>query len=197
MSRPLIRAALAALLVLPFAASVALGHAELESAAPGPNDEVVGSRSELVAQFSQNLDASRTSLEVRDAAGTRVARGGEPGDGPREFRLALPELEPGTYEVRWTSFSKEDGELARGSYKFTVAAAPSPTPSPTAPPSKAPTEPPTPAPSAIATPAPTVAPAPGGDAGTAGDSGALLIPILASLLVVGGLGAWLLRRRPR
>ncbi len=129
------------LLALAFAlllAPAVVAHAELESATPGPDDEVVGSPTELVTQFSQNLDPSRTTLEVRDAAGTRIARGGEPGDGKREFRLALPELAPGEYEVRWTSYSSEDQELARGSYTFTVLPAPSPTPSATPSPSARP-----------------------------------------------------------
>src|SRR3990172_333331 len=69
-------------------------------APPGPGEEVAGSPSELVATFNQDLDPSRTSLEVRDALGASLARGGELGQGSREFRLILPRLGPGEYEVR-------------------------------------------------------------------------------------------------
>ena len=109
MPRLVLRALVCAGLLSSLAAPV-LGHAALESATPGPGDRVTGSPMELVAQFSQDLDPTRTSLEVRDATGARVARGGDPGNTPREFRLDLPELAPGKYEVRWTSSSTEDGE---------------------------------------------------------------------------------------
>jgi methionine-rich copper-binding protein CopC len=99
---------LAALVLAP---AVALGHAELDSATPGPGDEVVGSPAEIVATFTQDLDMSRTAMTVWDAADTIVAEGPVLGEGPRELRLALPELAPGEYEVRWTSFSAEDSEL--------------------------------------------------------------------------------------
>ncbi len=194
MLRPLFRAAIAAFLLVAIAAPAALAHAELESASPGPDDRVTGSPAELVARFSQDLDASRSSLEVRDVSGRRVVRGGELGSGPREFRLNLPELEPGMYEVRWASFSKEDGELARGSYTFTVVAAPSPTPTATLAPSATP--------SPTATPV-TPAPSPGGSATPGGgdtsgaSGGSLVVPILASLLVIVGFGTWMFRRRPR
>lgn len=198
MLRPLFRAAIAAFLLIALPAPAALAHAELDSASPGPDDRVTGSPAELVARFSQDLDASRSSLEVRDVSGRRVVRGGELGSGPREFRLELPELEPGVYEVRWMSFSKEDGELARGSYTFTVVAAPSPTPTATPTPMLAPSATPSPTETQV-----TSAPSPSGSA-TAGRSdtsgasgGSVVVPILASLLVVLGFGTWMFRRRPR
>lgn len=194
MARPFIRAVICAAL-LSLLASPVLAHAELVSATPGPGDEVEGSPTELVATFNQDLDPTRTSLEVRDASGATVARGGELGDGPRKFRLALPELAPGEHEVRWTSFSAEDGELARDSYTFTVVAAPSPSPSPSPLPSTSPMPSSPPSPTPIAdTPAPSPSAAPGGDAAAGGD-GLTILPILAAAAVIGGLAVWLLRRR--
>jgi methionine-rich copper-binding protein CopC len=181
---------LAALLALP---SAVLAHAELASATPGPGDEVVGSPDEIVAAFTQDLDMSRTAMEVRNAAGQTVAEGPVLGDGPRELRLALPELPPGEYEVRWTSFSAEDGELERGSYTFTVLPAPSPTPAPTPVPTVAVTAaPPTvpPATPSAAPPTATAAPSPPDDRGVAA-----LLPIGIAAIVLLGVGAWLLRRR--
>jgi len=186
-------------LLLLLHASPALAHAALVSASPGPGDEVTGSPDELVAQFNQDLDPSRTSIEVRDASGATIARGGELGAGPREFRLALPDLAPGEYTVRWTSFSAEDGELARDTYTFTVVAAASPSPSPSRSPS------PSPSSSAVATawpsstpgpatPAPSPSPTAGNTTSASGD-GLAIVPILAAALVVAGLAVWLLRRR--
>ena len=193
MTRPFVIALVCAAL-MSLLATPALAHAELVSATPGPGEEVESSPSELVATFNQDLDTSRTSLEVRDVTGSAVAKGGELGDGPREFRLALPRLAPGKYTVRWTSFSAEDGELARDSYTFTVLAAPSPSPSPTPnpTPSVSTSASPTPVP-AMPSPSPVATPLPGGT-DAAGD-GVILIPILATSLVVGAIGVWLLRRR--
>lgn len=196
MVRSLPRAAVVAALLLIVHTSPALGHAAFVSGSPGPGDEVVRSPAELVISFNQNLDPSRTSLEVRDAAGTTVAKGGAIGDGPREFRLPLPELPPGQYTVRWTSFSAEDGELARDSYTFTVVAPPSPSPSPSPSPTRSATAvEPTPSASPVpATPAPSPGAASGGEASADAD-GLVVLPILAAALVVGGLLVWLLRRR--
>lgn len=191
MTRPLLGALVCAALMSLIAAP-ALAHAELVSATPGPGSEVESSPPELVATFNQDLDTSRTSLEVRDASGAAVAKGGELGDGPREFRLALPRLAPGKYSVRWTSFSAEDGELARDSYTFTVLAAPSPSPTPTPTPSVSTSPSPTPV-AATPSPSPDATPLPGGT--DAGGDGVVLLPILAASLVVGALGVWLLRRR--
>lgn len=149
---PFARAVLGAslLLLLPFA--TALGHAELDTASPGPGDSIAGSPPELVARFTQDLRPDRTSLELRDPEGQTIAKGGKDPDRPRVQRMPLPSLVPGEYEVRWVSFSAEDGELARGKYRFTVVDAPA-TPSPA---------PMSPAPCPTVTPdasqAPTVAP---------------------------------------
>jgi methionine-rich copper-binding protein CopC len=127
--RALLGAALSAL--FPFA--IVSAHAELDSASPGPDEVVTGSPAALVATFTQDLAADRTSIEVRDAAGETIARGGKDPDSDRAQRVDLPPLEPGIYEVRWVTYSSEDDELARGTYRFTVTAAevsPTPCPSP-------------------------------------------------------------------
>jgi copper resistance protein C len=193
--------ALACALLLSSLASPAVAHAALVSATPGPGDRISASPTELVAQFSQNLDPSRTSLEVRDASGTRVVRGGELGGGPREFRLDLPILDPGVYEVRWTTYSTEDGEIARDTYTFEVLAAPSPSPAstPTATPlsSASPSALPSPSPSPTPQPGnPSVSPSSAPDSGdsASGIDGSIVIPIVVALAAVGGFGLWALRR---
>lgn len=197
MARSLLRAAaVAALMLLLIPSAPVFAHAAFVSGTPGPGDEVVGSPAELVVTFSQDLDASRTSLNVRDSSGESLARGGEIGDGPREFRLAFPELPPGTYEVRWTSFSAEDGELARDRYTFTVLAAPSPSPSPSPTPAPTPSSAPSPSPTPVVpTPVPSASAAASSVDGATGGDGVVVVPILAAALVVGGIAVWLLRQR--
>ena len=194
--RRVVRALTCALLLSALAWPV-LGHAELEGATPGPGDEVTGSPTVLVARFSQDLDPGRTSLEVRDSSGARVARGGELGDGPREFRLGLPELAPGQYEVRWTSFSTEDGELFRDTYTFEVLAAPSPSPTPSATPDERPSASLSPSPPPSSAPPASPSPSPGlsapGEA-TSDLDASVLLPIVVALAAVGAFGLWALRR---
>jgi methionine-rich copper-binding protein CopC len=199
----IVRAALAASVLLVVATSSVLAHAQLDTADPGPDDVVTGSPTELVATFTQDLDMSRTSLSVRAPDGSHVADGGtvDPAD-PRRLTLELPELAPGEYEVRWTTFSSEDSELARGRYTFTVEAAASPTPSvaPSAsdeavasPDGSAATSP-SPVTSLAPTPQPSATAAPGTP--PADDSGTgVLLPIVIAGVVIGGVAAWMLRRR--
>lgn len=183
-------------------ASPAAAHAEYESSTPASGETVAGSPDELVVRFTQDLDAARSSLVVATAAGDEVASGGEPGDDPRELRLALPELAPGAYDVRWTSWSAEDNEGHRGTFTFTVAPAPTPTPTtePTPTPARSPTDSPTPTPTSTPTPERTSSPSPSPstapDGSSAGASDAsLVLPIVAALVAVAALGGWLRRRR--
>ena len=179
---------LAGMLLMPCGA---LGHSELDTATPGAGDEVVGSPDDIVATFSQDLDMSRTTMTVRNAAGEVVAEDPVLGDGPRELILTLPELAPGEYEVRWVSFSAEDDELGRGRYTFTVLPAPTPTPSSNVTATAAPTTAPVTAPPPTSGPTPVASLPPGPDDGGV----AALLPIGIAAVVVIGLGAWLLRRR--
>jgi methionine-rich copper-binding protein CopC len=162
--RALTGAALSALLPLAFASA----HAELDSASPGPDEVVAGSPPRLVARFTQDIAAERTSIEVRDADGQTVARGGKDPDRARVQRVELPPLQPGTYEVRWVTFSTEDDELARGRYRFTVTDAPA-TPAPTL-------ALPEPCPSPVASPAPIGSDAPIGSAAPIASPAASAIP---------------------
>ncbi len=197
--RLLPRAVLAVALVLAMPAAV-FAHAHLDTADPAPDAVVTEVPDELVATFTQDLDASRSSMELRDADGDVVATGEKDPNEARTMRMPLPALEAGTYEVLWTSFSAEDGELDRGTYTFTVeaAATPSPSPSPTASAtataSASPTATATPSPSPSASPSASAAPSAGD---TGGDGAAALLPIVAAVAVAGGLGLWLLRGRAR
>ena len=185
--------ALAVVVALPAAAAA---HAQLDTADPGPDTVITELPDELVATFTQDLDPAGSSIELRDASGDVLATGDKDPAEDRTMRMPLPDLGPGTYEVRWTTDSAEDGEIERGTWTFTVEApSPSPTPSPrqTAPPRPTTARPATPSPPArTPTPAPTE-----GDIGDPSNvsGAAVLLPILAAVAVAAGLGAWLVRSR--
>jgi methionine-rich copper-binding protein CopC len=169
---------------------------------PTPADEAMvdGSPPEVSGTFTQDLVPDSSAMQLRTIDGEVVAEGvPDPADPRRMAITDLPELSAGEYEVRWTTISAEDDEVARGTWTFTVAATPTPTaaPSPTATPSAtaAPSVDPSPTPVPTATPAPS----PSGDGGTGtGDTTAdAILPIIIALALVALVGGFLLTRRNR
>ncbi len=195
--RPVAAVALAALCLLTSAPSVAVAHAELDTVTPA-DKSTVPEPSQIVMTFTEDLDASASNIRVVDASGAVVAQGGTVSStDPREMTLALSSLAPGAYTVRWTSKSAADGDVARGTTTFTATAATPPPPSapPSVDPSTASAEPSVaPSPSAAPSDSPLAS---SGGTGTTASSTDTLIPIVVAIVVLGGFGAWLLRRRSR
>jgi len=189
------RGALAGLVVALLLALPAgvVAHSELETANPPDGAMLTAPPAEIVLTFSATLDPAKSSVTLHDPAGIEVAKGGVDTASDRVMLLIPPSsMAPGTYEIRWTS-AATDGDLLRGTLHFELAApTPTPTPAPTATPTIAPSASPTPS------PAPSASPSPSASTGPASASGGdVLLPILAALLVVGVLGAVLLRGRSR
>jgi copper resistance protein C len=188
---------LVAMVLLILAPSTVLGHAELDTISPA--DKSSGpSPTEIVGTFVQNLDPSKSSFALVDSTGTVVAKGGQvASDDVRTMTLPLTApLAPGAYEIRWTTVSTEDGELARGTTTFTVVAAtpsPSVAPSASASPSAAPSASASPSAEPVASPSPS----PSGGGGTPTSASDAVIPVIAALIVLGALGLWLIRGRSR
>jgi methionine-rich copper-binding protein CopC len=194
-ARVLALAAIAAFLLL--FPTIAAAHAELDVPTPKDGATVEGSPDEVSGTFTQKINPDGSSLVLRDTNNAVVARGGpDPDDDKRMVISDLPELAIGSYEVQWTTVSAEDGELARGTWSFTVAAAlktPG-TPAPTA--TAAPTAAATPSatPEATAAPTPAATPAPTDQTGAGSD---VVLPIIVALAIVLVAAALLLSRRGR
>jgi methionine-rich copper-binding protein CopC len=171
-----------------------LGHAELATVTPADKSTVQGPPEEIVMTFTQNLDPLKSSIVVVDAAGKVLVQGGIIAGSPREMYLPLPgPLPVGAYEIRWTTFSSEDQEQARGTTTFTVAAAASVAPSTaTESPSAGASVAPSGAPSVVVSAAPSSPPTT-----PAASTNDAVIPIIVALIVLAGLGMWLLRGRAR
>lgn len=166
--------AMAALLLSP---ATAAAHAVLIETIPEDGATVEGTPEDLLAVFDEAIGADGSSLSIRDAAGERLAVGRVDPDDPTRLGIHdVPELAPGAYEMRWTAMSA-DGDIERGSWRFTVAAAATPEPA------AVPTVPPAPSPSATD---------PSGSSG--GDA---ILPIVAGLAVVLIGTGYLLSRRGR
>jgi copper resistance protein C len=176
-------------------AGPALAHAELVTSDPADKAQLDTPPTTVTLDFSETLDGSKSSFKLVGPDGSTIGTGGM--TGPKEMTLAGLTLAPGAYAIRWTSASAEDGDIARGELSFTVlAAAPSPSAaaSASAPPSAgaaSPSPAPTVAPSAPPAPTPT----PSADSQqTASTGSGVLVPIIVAVLIVAGIGAWVIRR---
>ena len=188
---------LAALLLALAGASATLAHAELVASDPADGEVLDASPTTIRLAFSENLDPAKKLVPAARTDGAPSGRGTR--QRPRRCRsVASPP--DGTYTIKWTSASADDGDIERGQFTFTVQLAASPPPSEppsasTAPSASAPasTAPsiaaPSTAPSVAPTPAPSAAPA-----APASSTSDVLLPIVIGLLLVAGVGAFVLRR---
>jgi copper resistance protein C len=197
------RAAAAAMLALLVAAVLPAGvgaHSELVTSDPADGATLTDTPREISGDFSEELDAARSVMELRAPDGSVLATGRVPAGGPatRMAIVDLPEIAAGAYEVRWTTVTADDDGVERGTFRFTLVAA-TPSPSPTAAPS------PTPEPSLIARPSPTLAPAPSPTPPpapsptpgpvTGSTTGDVAVPLAVLAAILAGGGVWLVRRR--
>lgn len=177
-----------------------LGHAELDTASPADKSTVTGSPPEIVFTFTEPVDPKKSSLKLVDSGGAIVADGSmvDPADA-KKMHLVVPTQPPGTYTVRWTTASALDGDIAHGTTTFTIVAATpslSVAPSAAASTSAAASEAASPS-TAPASPSPAPSPSSSGGGGTPTSTSDAVIPVLGALIVLAGLGLWLLRSRSR
>ena len=191
-------------------AAPALAHADLVSSTPEDGSELASPPTSVELAFSEGLDAGKSSFRLIGPDGD-VGTGTASKDGSSTMLLDGLVLAPGAYRIKWTA-AAEDGHVERGSLGFTVSApteAPvTPSPVPTTVPTAGATTTPTTAPptEAPSTTAPTAQPASASPAGSpatvegepAAASGTdVLIPIVVGLVLVAGVGAFVLRRSRR
>lgn len=119
-----------ALMVIALAAVVfaptVLAHAEMASCTPPINGTVEHAPEKVVCKATQGLDPKGSSLQVFDAAGTRVDKGDSQVDLNDPDRLTImvsldtSKMKDGVYTVKWVTVSLEDGDQASGEFTFTV-----------------------------------------------------------------------------
>jgi copper transport protein len=104
------------------AATPAGAHAVPAAMVPAPNARLAATPPEVVIRFTERVEARPSTLEVLDARGQRVDRGGatvDPAD-PWRYRVALPSLPSGAYTVSWRVLSADDGHVTSGAHVFTI-----------------------------------------------------------------------------
>lgn len=110
----------AVLLAILATAGPAFGHAKLLASSPAANAQLTEAPKTLSLTFSEaaqlgvlKLTSSGKELPLlRDHAAKPAA----------SVTIALPALEPGTYEIEWSALAADDGHVTKGRFSFTVAA---------------------------------------------------------------------------
>jgi copper resistance protein C len=179
--------------------AIVVAHAELETSTPADGSTVQSPfDGPIVLRFTEALaEGSEADLLGSDGSTIASADVDQPG-ATMTFELAS-DLDPGEYEVRWTGVA-QDGHVDRGTFGFSVAAAPptpEPTPEPTPTATATPSTPAETSPPATVAPSVSPAPSPTVDGGASAGAGDVLLPIIVALLVVGMGGIYLLTRRNR
>ena len=98
-------------------AAAAHAHASLDRASPRVGSTVRSPPREVTLWFSQKIEPSFSSAQVRDSSGARVDQGGRV-DGS-VLHVPVKSLPPGTYKVHWRVLSV-DTHTTEGNFSFRV-----------------------------------------------------------------------------
>ena len=117
-----IAASLLASILTAAATTAAFAHAELETSLPAANATVKEAPKTIEIDFSEELNAKLSKIEVQDSMGMTVDKGDShvASDNAKHLSVDLNALGAGTYKVLWTSVASDDGHKLTGSYSFTV-----------------------------------------------------------------------------
>jgi methionine-rich copper-binding protein CopC len=112
---------LLAVFTLAAAASVAQGHARVESSQPKPDSEFQAAPKEIRLQFNETIEPAFSKIELVDPkqAQVKLPRPELDKANPKVMFSPLPALAPGRYQVRWTAMS-HDGHKVKGQFAFRV-----------------------------------------------------------------------------
>ena len=112
---------IAGMLLLAAVVPRAEAHAFLDHSEPKVGGTVTNSPAAVKIWFTENLEPSFSSIEVRDAKGKEVDKK-DCHLGTKDkslLEVSLPTLAPGSYEVIWHAVST-DTHRTQGHFKFTV-----------------------------------------------------------------------------
>jgi methionine-rich copper-binding protein CopC len=104
------------------AIATAFAHAHLLRAVPAVGGTVHETPKEIQLRFNEKLEASFSTVVVRDAQGKQVDNADAQVDKSDRLlmRVSLPPLTPGVYRVEWRVMSA-DTHKVNGNFTFTVS----------------------------------------------------------------------------
>jgi copper resistance protein C len=102
-------------------AGAAFAHAQLKTATPAVGGAVAAAPSEVTLNFSEKLEASFSTVTVRDAVGKRMNKADSQVDKADRtiMRVSLDPLMPGIYIVEWRALTA-DTHKTEGAFVFRV-----------------------------------------------------------------------------
>ena len=110
-----------ALAACALSATIAAGHAVLQSAEPRVESRLKRAPDEIKLYFTERLEPAYSAARVLNDRGGQVDRRDSRVDrtNPALLRATLPPLPPGTYKVQWRVLSI-DGDVTEGAFTFRV-----------------------------------------------------------------------------
>ena len=106
------------LLLVPLVMVAARAHAFLDHASPLVGSTVASAPAEVVLTFTQNLEASFSTVQVTGPGGARVDQGRASVSG-NTMRVGIKSAGPGSYRVQWHALSV-DTHKTEGNFSFRV-----------------------------------------------------------------------------
>ena len=104
----------AAALIFPLAA---LAHAKCLSTSPAAGAELAAAPKELTLDFNESVQLAVLKLS---SAGKEISVPHDSGASASHVVVPLPALSPGTYLVRWSALTVDDGHVVKGAFQFVI-----------------------------------------------------------------------------
>ena len=101
-------------LALPLSVSA---HARLLATSPAAGAELAAAPHALTLDFNESVQLAVLKLS---SDGREIAVPYDRGASGAHVSVALPALAPGTYQVRWSALTVDDGHVVKGSFSFVV-----------------------------------------------------------------------------
>ena len=107
-------AAAAAVLIFPLAV---LAHAKLLSTSPAAGAELAAAPKVLTLDFNESVQLAVLKVS---SAGKEVPVPYDSGASASHVAVPLPALAPGSYQVRWSALTVDDGHVVKGVFSFVI-----------------------------------------------------------------------------
>ena len=92
-------------------------HAKLLSTAPAAGAVLAAAPKVLILDFNENVQLGVLKVS---AAGKEISVPYDSGASAAHVAVPLPALAPGTYQVRWSALTVDDGHVVKGTFSFVI-----------------------------------------------------------------------------
>jgi hypothetical protein len=104
----------AAVLMFPL---VVLAHAKLQSTSPAAGAQLAAAPKSLILDFNESVKLAVLKIS---SAGKEISVPYDEGASAAHVSVPLPALAPGTYQVKWSALTVDDGHVVKGAFSFVI-----------------------------------------------------------------------------